>query len=70
MPDASRLSKLAGGCVPHTVVSVELEEGPMLIGNGLKAAPHPLRLDLLPVHVEFETVLAEDGEWLIYRWAH
>ena len=41
----------------------------MLIGNRLKAAPHPLRLDL-PVHVEFETVLAEYGEWLVCQWAH
>jgi len=36
VPDASRLSKLAGGCVPYTVVGVGREEGPILIGNLLK----------------------------------
>ena len=54
--------------VPYTVVSVQLEEGPILIGNVLNAGPDSLRLDL-PVHVEFESVPADDGEWLIYQWA-
>ena len=54
--------------VPYNVVSVEVEEGPMLIGNLLGVEPHSLRLDL-SVHVEFETVAADDGDWLICQWA-
>ena len=54
--------------VPYNVVSVELEEGPMLIGNLQGEAAQAPRVDL-PVHVVFEPVAAEDGEWLICQWA-
>jgi len=54
--------------VPYVVVSVALEEGPMLIGN-FNADRSSLRLDL-PVHVIFEDAVGDDGQpWRIFQWA-
>jgi uncharacterized protein len=53
--------------VPYTVVSVALEEGPMLIGN-IDAEPELLRLDLR-VRVKYEDAQREDGHvWRIFQW--
>jgi len=53
--------------VPYLVVSVALDEGPLMIGNILDAAPGDLRLDL-PVEVAFEPAQGKNGEWLIVQW--
>jgi uncharacterized OB-fold protein len=53
--------------VPYAVVSVELDEGPLLVGNLPGVDPAAIRLDR-PVRVTFEPVAAADGEWLIYEW--
>ena len=52
---------------PYLVVSVALDEGPLMIGNVIGLAPEDLRLDL-PVRVDFEIAHGEDGEWLIVQW--
>ena len=54
--------------VPYLVVSVALEEGPLLIGNMVGIDdPAGLRLDL-PVHAVFENVHSSDGEWILLQW--
>ena len=54
--------------VPYIVVSVLLDEGPLLIGN-IDADRSVLRLDL-PVKAKFEDALDENGEtWRIYQWS-
>ena len=52
---------------PYAVVSVALDEGPLLIGNLHGVDPAAIRLDL-PVRVTFEPVASPDGEWLIFQW--
>lgn len=52
---------------PYLVVSVALEEGPLMIGNVIGLAPDDVRLDL-PVSVDFESVQGKDGDWLIVQW--
>ncbi|HVV79797.1 MAG TPA: OB-fold domain-containing protein [Pseudolabrys sp.] len=54
--------------VPYIVVSVALEEGPMLIGNMDVEHASSLRVDL-PVEVRFEDAEGEDGApWRIFQW--
>jgi uncharacterized OB-fold protein len=53
--------------VPYLVVSVALDEGPLLIGNIQDVGPDAIRLDL-PVEAAFEAALGKDGEWLIVQW--
>jgi uncharacterized protein len=53
--------------VPYAVVSVQLDEGPLLVGNLPGVDAQAIRLDM-PVSVTFEAVAATDGEWLIYQW--
>lgn len=53
--------------VPYLVASIELEEGPLMVGNVLDLAPAAARLDL-PVQVDFEPAVGNDGEWLIVQW--
>jgi uncharacterized OB-fold protein len=53
--------------VPYTVLSVQTDEGPMLIGNLLGASPESLRHGMA-VRVAFETVANADGNWKIYQW--
>jgi uncharacterized OB-fold protein len=53
--------------VPYTVVSVALEEGPMLIGN-IECGADELRLEM-PVKIAFEDALDEAGQpWRIFQW--
>lgn len=53
--------------VPYIVISVALDEGPMLIGN-IEADPALLRLDL-PVRAKFEDAVDDDGQtWRIVQW--
>lgn len=53
--------------VPYLVASIELEEGPLLIGNVLGLAPADARLDL-PLEVAFEQAEGKDGDWQIVQW--
>lgn len=52
--------------VPHTVASVMLEEGPMLVAD-LDVPPGELRVGRA-VEAAFEDVASPDGNWRIYRW--
>lgn len=53
--------------VPYTVLSVQTDEGPMLIGNLVGAPPASLRHGMA-VRVAFETVANAAGNWKIYQW--
>jgi uncharacterized OB-fold protein len=52
--------------VPHTVASVMLDEGPMLIAD-IDIPSGGLRIDQ-PTDTVFEDVPSPDGNWRIYRW--
>ena len=55
--------------VPYLVASVELDEGPLMIGNVLRLQAHEMRLGLR-LKAEFDPAMAKDGgEWLIVQWA-
>lgn len=55
--------------VPYTVLCVETEEGPMLIGNLVQAGPGELSHGM-PVRAVFEQVAApDDASWWICQWA-
>ena len=53
--------------VPYLVASIELDEGPLMIGNVPGLAPENARLEL-PVQVDFEPATGKDGDWLIVQW--
>jgi uncharacterized OB-fold protein len=52
--------------VPYTVISVALEEGPLMIGN-IDAPADALKLDM-PVALIFEDVASPEGDWVIPQW--
>ncbi|SAL01723.1 hypothetical protein AWB78_06195 [Caballeronia calidae] len=53
--------------VPHVVVSVELEEGPLVIADLANSGTAQLRLDA-PVSIRYVPVTSGTTEWLIYQW--
>lgn len=53
--------------VPYLVASIELDEGPLMIGNVPGLTPENARLEL-PVQVDFEPATGKDGDWLIVQW--
>ena len=54
--------------VPYPVVSVMLDEGPLMIGNPVGIGADGLRLDL-PVEATFEEARDADGNaWTIVQW--
>jgi len=52
---------------PYLVASVELEEGPLMIGNVIGLAAEEAKLDL-PLQIDFEKATGKDGDWLILQW--
>jgi len=53
---------------PYTVVSVETEEGPLLIGNLVEPGSRQI-VHGMPVHAVFEDVPSPTGVWTICQWA-
>ncbi|WOS65488.1 Zn-ribbon domain-containing OB-fold protein [Sinorhizobium fredii] len=53
--------------VPYTVVSVETEEGPMLIGNLVGAGSDTPEFDM-PVEAIFEPVSFDGEPWQLCQW--
>lgn len=53
--------------VPYAVVSVQTDEGPLLIGNLVHCDIAALRHGM-PVRAVFEDVAADGGSWKIFQW--
>jgi uncharacterized OB-fold protein len=53
--------------IPYLVASIELDEGPLLIGNVLGLSSKTAKLGLR-VELYFEEVLADRENWLIPQW--
>ena len=53
--------------VPYLVASVQLDEGPLLIGNVPGLDPKDARVDL-SLEAVFEQVKGDAADWLILQW--
>jgi uncharacterized OB-fold protein len=53
--------------IPYAVLSVEVEEGPLMIGNLAGADIHSLRHGMA-VKAVFEEAASPDGPWAIVQW--